>query len=150
MAPLGRTVHRAWTSGDKESLMNSSLEIHDSTLAGVDYVGGDVVVRLAPAYIHRSERRPGIDRGSGWLQDIDLVVHAGVVECSPSQMPCWLADGSLTIGDTNWNNCVPIPLAASGVVTLSAITENSERLVIRGSGVETVSRGEFRYVEECP
>jgi hypothetical protein len=150
MTPLGGTIHRAWMSGDKESLMNSSLEIHDSTLSGIDYVGADIVVRLAPAYIHRSEGPPGIDRGSGWLQDIDLVVHAGVVECSPSQMPCWLADGSLTIGDTNWNNCVPIPLAASGVVTLSAITENSERLVIRGTGVKSVSRRELRYVEECP
>jgi hypothetical protein len=65
-------------------------------------------------------------------------------------MPCWLADESMTIGDTNWNNCVPIPLAVSGVVTLSAITENSERLVIRGTGVKSVSRRELRYVEESP
>jgi hypothetical protein len=130
--------------------MNSSMEIHDSTLAGIDYVGGDVVVRLAPAYIHRSERRPGIDSGSGWLQDIDLVIHAGVAECSPMQMPCWLSDGALTIGEANWDNCVPLPLADSRTVTFSAITEHGERLVIHGAGVETVSHGEFRYVEECP
>jgi hypothetical protein len=136
--------------GDRYPPMNGMLELHDSTLTGIEAVGRNIVVRFAPAYVHRSEGPPGIDRTSGWLLDIDLVIRAGVVECSPLKMPCWLADGSITIGDTNWNNCVPIPLAASGMVTLYAITENSERLVIRGTGVESVSRRELRYVEESP
>ena len=43
--------------------MNSVVELHDSTLAGIEPVGNEIVVRLAPAYFHRSEGRPGIDPG---------------------------------------------------------------------------------------
>jgi hypothetical protein len=130
--------------------MNGTLELHDSTLTGIEAVGRNIVVRLAPAYVHRSEGRPGIDRTSGWLHDVDLVILAGIVECSPSQMPCWLADGNLTIGETTWGGCIPFPLAARGSLTFSAVTENSERLIIHGTGLETVSRGEFRYLQEGP
>jgi hypothetical protein len=128
--------------------MNSELEIHDSTLAGIDTVGNDVVVRLAPAYIHRSVGRPGIDPGSGWLQDIDFVIREAVVASSPLQFPCWLSDGALSIGKTCWDNCFPLPVAASGAVTLSAMTEHGERLVIFGRGVETISHLGLQYVEQ--
>ena len=122
--------------------MNDLLELHDSTLASIDTVDGDVVVRLAPGYVHHS--------GSGWLQDIDFIIRDGIVRSLPLLMPCWLADGSLTIDGTHWDNVIPLPLTASDALTFSAVTENSENLLIVGNGAVTVSHGELRFVELLP
>ena len=130
--------------------LNSQVEIHDSTLAGLTPVGRDLILRLAPAYVHRSTGRPGINPGSGWLQDLDLVVSEAVVESSPSGFPSDLSDGSFSVGEVRWDNTIPLPLAVSGVVSLTAMTVRGERLVIRGTGASVVTRGELRYLEEFP
>ena len=132
------------------SSLNSEIELHDSTLDSVEMVDRDLVIRVAPAYVHRSARRPGIDPGTGWVQDVDLVVFEAVVESLPSELPCWLADGTLVVGEATWDNTIPLPLAAVGDVFLSAITANSEHLVVRGEGIKAVPRGEPTYVEESP
>jgi hypothetical protein len=94
--------------------MNSEVEIHDSTLASITPDGRDLVLCLAPAYVHRSAGRPGIDQGSGWLQDIDLVISEAVVESSPSGFPVNLSDGSFSDGEVRWDNSIPLPLAVWG------------------------------------
>src|SRR3954447_25869367 len=91
-----------------EPTLNNAVEIHDSTLAGVNNRGRDVVVRLVPAYVHCSEGRPGIDPGSGWLQDIDLVFRDAVIESLPSQLPSSLSDGDLCTGEGRWENGIPL------------------------------------------
>jgi hypothetical protein len=130
--------------------MNSGVEIHDSTLAGITPEGRDLVLRLAPAYVHRSAGRPGIDQGSGWLQDIDLVISEAVVESLPSECPVDLSDGSFAVGEVRWDNLVPLPLAVSGTVSLAAVTCRGELLAVRGTGASAVTRGESRYLEEFP
>jgi hypothetical protein len=99
--------------------MNSALEIHDSNLAGIELAGRDAVRHVHAAYIHRSEGRPGIDAGSGWAQDIDLTIFEAVVESLPSGFPRALAGGTLSVGQAAWDNLIPLPLAVSGVVSLS-------------------------------
>lgn len=130
--------------------MNSEVEIHDSTLTGVTPDGRDLVLRLAPAYVHRSAGRPGIDQGSGWLQDIDLVISEAVVESLPSEFPVALSDGSFSDGEVRWDNSIPLPLAVCGTVSLTAVTGRGEILAVRGTGASARTRGDARYVEELP
>jgi hypothetical protein len=131
-------------------MMNSAIEIHDSNLAGVESVGRDAVFHLDAAYVHRSEGRPGIDPGSGWLQDIDLVVSGAVIESLPEELPGALADGVLSAGGTAWDNLIPLPLAVSGAVALSMTTSGGELVLVHGSGAEIVPRGEPRFIEPFP
>ena len=128
--------------------MNDAIEFHDSTLSGIAFDGRDLVVRLAPAYVHRSEGRPGVDPGSGWLQDVDLIIAEAVVESSPSDVPVELCDGSLSVGEALWDNLLPLPLAASGATSLDVSTGRSERLAVRGAGAALVARGEPRFLED--
>ncbi len=130
--------------------MNRMVEIHDSTFAGIEAVGPDVVVRLAPAYVHHSEGRPGVDPGSVWLQDVDLIIRQAAIESSPSRFPGWLSEGILSIGEAIWENVIPLPLTAPGVVSFSADTGEGETLVVRGMDAEALPRGEPRYVEPFP
>lgn len=130
--------------------MNSVVEIHDSTLAGITPDGRNLVLRLEPGYVHRSEGRPGIDQGSGWLQDIDLIVSEAVAESLPVQLPSVLSDGAFSIGEVRWDNTIPLPLTASGLIRLTVVTDRGELLIIRGTAASIVVRGELRYVEEYP
>jgi hypothetical protein len=130
--------------------MNSEVEIHDSTLASITRDGCDLVLSLAPAYVHRSPGRPGIDQGSGWLQDIDLIIFGAVVESLPTEFPVNLSDGSFSIGEVRWDNVIPLPLVVSGTVSLSAVTCFGEFLTVRGTGASSMTRGELQYLEEFP
>jgi hypothetical protein len=46
---------------------------------------GSIVVKLRPAYIHRSDGVPGIDPGSGWVQDAVIELRRRIVEGTLSQ-----------------------------------------------------------------
>lgn len=94
--------------------MNRLLEIHDTKLAAIESGGPDVVLHLAPAYVHRSDGRPGVDPGTGWLQDFDLLIYAAVVETVPLELPCRLSGGSIALGEARWNNVIPLPLRYHG------------------------------------
>src|SRR5262245_15156901 len=130
--------------------MNSVVEVHDSTLASIIPAGRDLVLCLAPAYVHRSAGRPGLDQGSGWLQDIDLVISEAVVESLPPALPVNLSEASVSDGQVRWDNTTPLPLAVSGTVSLTAVTCRGEHLAVRGMRASTVTRGEPRYLEEFP
>jgi hypothetical protein len=94
--------------------------------------------------------RPGIDQGSGWLQDIDLVISEAIVESLPSELPDSLSDGSFSVGEVCWDNAIPLPLAVAGAVVLTAVTIRGELLAVRGTGASAATLGEWRYVEEFP
>ncbi|MBF0502110.1 MAG: hypothetical protein HQM09_18365 [Candidatus Riflebacteria bacterium] len=53
--------------------MNTIIELHDSTVAGISELDGTVVVYFQPALLHKSEGRPGYDSGTCWGQDARLV-----------------------------------------------------------------------------
>ena len=130
--------------------MNSMIEIHDSRLAEIAWESGDLVLRFAPAYVHRSEGRPGFDVGSGWLLELDLRIAAAVAESLPTNIPVSLADGRFFEGEIGWDNTIPLPLGFDGEVSLRAITGESEWLIVRGQGASIVERGEPVYLEEYP
>ncbi len=133
-----------------EKPLNRIIEIHDSKLAGITAKDRDVVLHLEPAYVHQSEGEPGVAKGTGWVQDIDIVISDATVESSISEIPVDLWDGSFSVGDDCRENIIPLPLAVSDAVTLVFITIRDERLVVRGTGALTVPRGDLRYVEEYP
>jgi len=78
--------------------MNSGIELHDSTLASIQKEDSNLVVCLAPTYVHRSPGRPGVDPGSGGLQDVGLRLADAVVECASAEFPVGIAAGSILVG----------------------------------------------------
>lgn len=135
---------------DHEGPMNACIELHDSRMHGVVAPGGSVVVQFRPAYVHRSEGRPGIDPGTGWVQDFDLVVSEAVLVSTFTELPRDLWDGSLSVGDEVFENEIPLPLDLRGAVRFSAEGSNGERLAIQGARATAEPVGEARYVEEFP
>jgi hypothetical protein len=98
--------------------LNQAIEIHDSVLGSIEVVDRTVTLNLAPAYIHTSLGEPGADPGSGWTQNVTVVIEDGIAEVKIPNPPGDLSDGSLTIGLQSSSNTMPLPLQCEDSVRL--------------------------------
>ena len=127
--------------------MNSAIEIHDSTLQRIE-VSGDEVVATLDAYIHRSPGRPGVDRGTGWSQLVQVRFAKGQVSGSVGEVPMKLLDGRLVLSGTTHENTISIPLDHAGPSRLELESWNERRVTIEGQGVSCQLAGPATYVED--
>jgi hypothetical protein len=126
---------------------NRAIEIHDSTLDAISVRDGAAVVHFPCVYIHESTGTPGVDAGSGWVQEALLRINGAAVTRSFSKLPADLLDGYIKLGDEIHKNEIPIPLSHKGIVELHLESWNDEVVLITGSSAELELIGEPKYVE---
>ncbi len=134
-------------------MTEEAIELHDSTLTEVTTDGRDVVLRLRPGYVHRWSTDLKEDVGSGWTQDLDLVIQGATVWPrwpTPEELPSWLAGGSLRVGLSRWENLIPLAIVGVGPVEFRVEGSGGLRLMVRGIGIQITARGEASYVEPSP
>jgi len=127
---------------------NRAIEIHDSTLDAISVRDGTAVVHFPCVYIHESMGTPGVDSGSGWVQEALLRIRDAAITRSFSKLPAELLDGHIKLGDEVLRNEIPIPLSHKGIVELRLESWNDEVVLITGSSAELELIGEPKYVEE--
>ncbi len=131
--------------------MNRAIELHDSTLAALTVDGADVLVSFRPAYVHTSEGRPGVDRGAGWAQDIDLRISGAAIFGIPVAQPVKILGGRIWIdGELEGGGMVPLPLPASYHFELVLVLESDGAVAASGGSPQAVMVGEPRYLEDFP
>ena len=132
-------------------LENSAIELHDSVFAHIAQRGERIEISLAPAYVHKSNGVPGVDAGTGWIQNVTIVLEGGHVEGELPNLPCELSDGMLIIRDQAFENEIPLPLDQDGPVLLRLDEMWSNRSIsFRGSRIVVTVLGEPKYVEQFP
>lgn len=109
---------------------------------------GVAVLHFACVYIHESIGVPGVDPGSGWVQEAVLRISDAAVVRSFSKFPAELLDGFLKLGDAILQNEIPIPLRYQGTVEFRLESSNGETLLITGRKADLQLLGEPKYVEE--
>ncbi|MHB8412824.1 MAG: hypothetical protein ACYDDI_12890 [Candidatus Acidiferrales bacterium] len=97
--------------------LNSLIEIHDSVLTLVETQAKQVKLSIE-AYIHKSTGVPGVDPGTGWVQNVILTIEGGSFEGNAESLPCDLYDGTLQINEESMENMIPIPLDRHGQIAL--------------------------------
>jgi hypothetical protein len=130
------------------SPVNEGIELHDSELSAVSFRDGSAVVSLSPAYVHRSSGVPGTDVGSGWSQPATLTFTGTSPVPIPTELPAWVSEGLLRIGDTVHNNLIPSSGSFEGAVEFSIALVTGEALIIRGQRISIQLHGEPSYIEE--
>ena len=128
--------------------MNEGIELHGSVFSDLSFVGGTALVSFSHAYVHRSSGVPGSDAGSGWSQPATLTFASASPVPSPAELPVWISDGFLRIGDTVHNNLIPASGRFEGGVELSLVLASAEAFTIRGVSVSIELHGEPSYIEE--
>lgn len=125
-----------------------AIELHDSTLESVTTIDTTAIVYFVPAYVHESAGEPGLDAGSGWVQEVRLYVPNAHITGALSELPCEIWDGELTVDGERFGNCIPLPLERQGEVRLHI--ECVADIHISGTAVRLEPFREPRYVEEFP
>src|ERR1700722_448407 len=128
-------------------MKNRAIEIHDSTLDAISLRDGAAVLHFPCVYIHESIGVPGVDQGSGWVQEALLRITDAAVIKSFSKFPAELLGGLLKLGDAILQNEIPIPLKHKGTMEIRLESGNDEVLLITGNSAELELIGEPKYVE---
>ena len=128
--------------------MNTTIELHDSIVAEITEPDGEVVVHFAPAYLHKSEGRPGVDAGTGWVQEARLIFAKASIGGSVPDLPCAVMDGELIVGAEQHDNQVTVPLAMVAHTELRLVFDSIHTVTVSGRSVRLELLGEPRYVEE--
>jgi hypothetical protein len=129
-------------------MKNRAIEIHDSTLDAISVREGEAVLHFSCLYIHESMGTPGVDAGSGWVQEALLRISDAAVTNSFPKFPADLLDGHIKLGGTVLRNVIPIPLSHKGLIDLRLESWNDAVVLITGSSVELELIGGPKYVEE--
>ena len=121
--------------------MKAALEFHGSDVVEVRHADTTLQMIFEPAYIHRSEGRPGIDSGSGFLQPAEIVfTGAKFTEKEPPSQGA-IAEGIVTVSGKRFDSVLPVPFAGAGKVTAEFTFESGAVLSITATGVSCASTG---------
>lgn len=128
--------------------MNSSIEIHDSVVDSVSNVDGKAVLYCSSVYIHKSLGKPGVDPGTGWVQQASLTIVDAVIKSTVALFPAELFGGYLRLGDEILDNEIPIPLNFSRDTELRLESWNDQIILVSGRRVELELIDEPTYIED--
>jgi hypothetical protein len=148
MPRLSELTHLVIREKADATMKNRAIEIHDSQLASISIQAGEALLSFSKVYIHESAGRPGVDEGSGWVQEALLRIGDAAVKRSFSKFPADLLDGDITLGESVLKNEIPIPLSHNGTVELRLESWNDEVVLISGGRAQLELVGEPKYIEE--
>ena len=127
--------------------MKSGLELHDSRIDLAEISGTDALVHFSHAYIHKSKRTPGRDRGTGWSQAALLAITNAASTAPWPVLPNTIADGFLEVGGIR-HTLLPLPFKRRGDVKLSLTFTDGTQLEISGRGASVELLGQAIYLED--
>ena len=128
--------------------MNTVLELHDSRVAEIAQRDGMVTVHFQPAYLHKSEGRPGFDPGTGWVQEARLKFSEATTSGEFPDWPCDLRDAELIVGAERHRDQIPVPFESAMVTELRLICDAAHTVTVTGRAAILELLGEPSYVEE--
>ena len=127
-------------------MANREIELHDTRVERVEQSGTSIVLWLS-AYMHESEGRPGVDRGTGWNLPARLVIEHGEFDRPFSSPFLRVTDGHIAVGDRLYDNGIPLPFDEHGEIHLFLSGAEGE-LAIRGKRAYVEPTGAAVYIEE--
>jgi hypothetical protein len=130
--------------------MNRAIEFHDSTLAGFEKRGEDIVLSFSPAYVHETGGSPGVDAGIGHLQDVEIWILGGSITTTLPEMPVELFDGILVPRGDGLDGLMSLPSERLDPVRLDLTTCTEQLLSFEGSGAKIMATGPSTYLDDFP
>jgi hypothetical protein len=131
-------------------LVTEALEFHDSSLGALSVSGGDAILELEQAYVHRWERDGDHWLGKGWIKPVRIRITGASPGTIAPAVPVEISEGTLTVFGAAHANLVPLPYQAKGDTRLRLLLGNSESLEIQGTGVTIDVVGRGQPVEDLP
>ena len=127
--------------------MKAALEFHDSDVVELRKADATLHMIFEPAYVHRSEGRPGVDSGSGFLQPAEIVFSGA--QHTEKDGPCAgaIAEGLISVSGKKYDSVLPLPFNATGKITAEFTFESGAVLSVTATGVSCASTGPAQLVD---
>ena len=100
-----------------------------------------------PAYVHRSNGRPGVDAGSGFLQPAEIVFTGAQVTEKDGPCKGAISEGMISVSGKKFDSVLPLPYEASGKVSAEFTFESGAVLSVTATGVSCASTGPAELVD---
>jgi len=126
---------------------NEAIEFHDSVLKQIDREGDEVRLLFRPAYVHRSSGEPGVDPGTGWSVDVDLILFDAMSLSVIPSLPGNVWEGTLRLNESVFRNIVAIPFEASGSIALRIELMSGDVVEATGTRARLGVIGGYTFVE---
>jgi len=131
-------------------VLNEIIEFHDSEIMQVEVINRNLMRILMRAYIHKSKGIPGIDPGTGWVQNAELQIKQLYSYGGIPAIRVRISSGLLVIDEKAYLNEIPIPLNCESTIYYSVILDDGSSFSVEGKGVTLTLLGEAKYIEEFP
>jgi hypothetical protein len=126
--------------------MNSALELHDSEIHQITIFEDQLHLEFSSAYIHRSTGRPGIDAGSGYIQEAQIIFSNAICSGLSNECSGPLSDGFIRV-DLDEFYLIALPFNASGLICAEFVFSSGATLNVTAKAVTCSCLGEPTYVE---
>ena len=126
--------------------MNSALEFHDSKIHQVTVFEDQLHLEFSSAYIHCSTGRPGIDAGSGYVQEAKITFTNAIFSGLSTKCSGPLFDGFIRVNLEEFS-LIALPLNASGLICAEFVFSSGAILNVTAKAVTCSCLGEPTYVE---
>ncbi len=131
--------------GKTSRAQHRAVALHDSKVLAVIREGRGLRIRLA-AYVHVSVGLPGIDAGTGWAQELDLVLGEASLTAAPAEGTLWISEGQVAIDGTPLR-LLPLELRRAGRVRME-LAGAEGRLFAEAASISIATRGDPEFVEK--
>jgi hypothetical protein len=89
--------------------MSKGIELYRSRVSHLVIQHGSVTIHFPHAYIYKAKGLPGRDPGSGWSQEVELILDEATIGPSNHLLPNMINDGYFEVDDERYE-VVPVPL----------------------------------------
>jgi hypothetical protein len=88
--------------------MSDILELADSRVSHIEWLGSAVRVHFSQACLHKSTGKPGQDPSTAWSQEAELVMLEAAASGPLPPLPNTIAEGFLEVGGIR-HALIPLP-----------------------------------------
>ncbi|MFC5527223.1 hypothetical protein ACFPPA_15890 [Rhodanobacter ginsengisoli] len=117
-----------------------SIELHDSTISGIESRDGSIIIKFSRAYVHLD--------GKGWAQEAEIRVCSATVGGEQVDYPAKVGDGKLVTEDGPYHNLLMLPLSTTGPVNLEIEFFSGKVVRISGTGIDVTLKGRRTLLEQ--
>lgn len=117
-----------------------SIELHDSTVSGIETHGSSILITFSHAYVHLD--------GKGWSQEAEIRIDEASLDGGSVAFPAKVADGQLATEDGPYHNLLLLPLSTRGAARLEVEFVSGEVIRISGCGVVVSPKGPINFLED--
>ena len=129
--------------------LKAALELHDSRLDQIAMVDGAAIIHFPHAYIHKSSGTPGKDPGTGWSQELQLILASVSYSGALPALPNTISEGYLEVGGIR-HELVPLPFSRRGKATLTLLFADGTQFEVSGERPVVELIGAAKFLEDYP